>query len=236
MLGVQFPRVPGHEVAGKVDAVGAGVTVWKAGDRVGVGWHGGSCMMCEHCRSGDFTNCVSRKIVGVSYDGGYAQYMVAPQDALARIPDALSFEEAGPMMCAGITTFNALRNSGARPGDTVAIHGVGGLGHLAIQFADKMGLRTIAVNRGTAKEALSRRLGADEYVDSAEGGAGEALARMGGAHVIFSSVGSSAAQVDLARPAAQRSPADRGHGPSAVGCVARSARFRPPNCRGLIQR
>jgi D-arabinose 1-dehydrogenase-like Zn-dependent alcohol dehydrogenase len=198
LLGVNFPRVPGHEIAGTVDAVGAGVTAWKAGERVGVGWHGGSCFVCEFCRKGDFTNCVDRKIVGLTYDGGYAEYMVAPQDALARIPAGLSFEEAGPLMCAGITTFNALRNSGARAGDTVAIHGVGGLGHLAIQFADKMGFRTIAINRGKDKEALARKLGANEYIDSNDGSAGEALARMGGATVALSTVGSSAAQADLA--------------------------------------
>ncbi|ROL89735.1 alcohol dehydrogenase catalytic domain-containing protein [Pseudomonas chlororaphis] len=197
MLGVTYPRVPGHEVAGEIDSVGAEVTTWKPGDRVGVGWHGGSCSNCEYCRQGDFTNCIDRMIVGASYDGGYAEYMVVPQDALARIPNVLSFAEAAPLMCAGITTFNALRHSGARPGDTVAIHGVGGLGHLAVQFANKMGFRTVAVSRGRAKEALARKLGADEYIDSTEGSAGEALARLGGATVVLSTVGSGAAQVDL---------------------------------------
>jgi D-arabinose 1-dehydrogenase-like Zn-dependent alcohol dehydrogenase len=197
LLGVQLPRVPGHEIAGVVDAVGDAVRVWKIGDRVGVGWHGGSCLACEYCRQGDFVNCVERKIVGLSYDGGYAEYMVAPQDALAHIPNSLSFEEAGPLMCAGITTFNALRHSGATPGDTVAIQGVGGLGHLAIQFADKMGFRTIAINRGSDKEAVARKLGANEYIDSSKGSAGEALVRLGGATVVISTVGSSPAQVDL---------------------------------------
>ena len=197
LLGVQLPRVPGHEIAGVVDETGPGVNAWKKGDRVGVGWHGGSCFICDSCRQGDFVNCVERKIVGLSYDGGYAEYMVVPQDALARIPEALSFEEAGPLMCAGITTFNSLRRSGAQPGDTVAIHGVGGLGHLALQFADKMGFRTIAINRGRSKEALTRKLGANEYIDSNEGSAGEALARLGGATVAISTVGSSPAQVDL---------------------------------------
>ncbi len=197
LLGVQLPRVPGHEVAGVVDVVGAAVNAWKKGDRVGVGWHGGSCFVCGACRQGDFANCIERKTVGLSYDGGYAEYMVAPQDALARIPDVLSFEQAGPMMCAGVTTFNSLRHSGARPGDTVAIHGIGGLGHLALQFSDKMGFRTIAVNRGRRKEALARKLGADEYIDSEEGSAGEALARLGGAAVVLSMVGSSPAQADL---------------------------------------
>ncbi len=199
LLGAQLPRVPGHEVAGEIDSVGPGVTVWKPGDRVGVGWHGGSCFSCDYCRSGDFPNCVNRKITGVSYNGGYAEYMIAPQDALARIPGSMSMEEASPMMCAGITSFNALRHSGARPGDTVAIHGIGGLGHLAIQFADKMGFRTIAVNRGRAKEQLAHQLGADDYVDSEEGSAGEAISRMGGATVIFSTVGSSAAQSDISQ-------------------------------------
>jgi propanol-preferring alcohol dehydrogenase len=197
LLGVQLPRVPGHEIAGTVDAVGPGVTVWTTGERVGVGWHGGSCLVCEYCRQGDFVNCVQRKIVGLSYDGGYAEYMVAPEGAFARIPDALSFEEAGPLMCAGVTTFNALRYSGGRAGDTVAVHGIGGLGHLAVQFADKMGFRTVAINRGRDKEALVRRLGADEYIDSNQGSAGEALTRLGGVSAIVSTVGSSPAQVDL---------------------------------------
>jgi D-arabinose 1-dehydrogenase-like Zn-dependent alcohol dehydrogenase len=197
LRGVQLPRVPGHEIAGVIDAVGPGVTVWKKSERVGVGWHGGSCLACDYCREGDFVNCVKRKIVGLSYDGGYAEYMVAPQDALARIPDALKFEEAGPLMCAGLTTFNSLRHSGARPGDTVAIHGVGGLGHLAVQFAAKMGFRTVAINLGRDKEALVRKLGADEYVDSNEGSAGEVLTRLGGATVAISTVGSGPAQVDL---------------------------------------
>jgi propanol-preferring alcohol dehydrogenase len=164
LQGVQLPRIPGHEIAGVIDAVGPGVTVWKQHERVGVGWHGGSCLVCDYCRVGDFVNCVKRKIAGLSYDGGYAEYTVAPQDALARIPDALKFEEAGPLMCAGTTTFNALRHSGARPGDTVAIHGVGGLGHVAVQFAAKMGFRTVAINRDRDREALVRRLGADEYI------------------------------------------------------------------------
>jgi D-arabinose 1-dehydrogenase-like Zn-dependent alcohol dehydrogenase len=197
LLGVKLPRVPGHEIAGVIDVVGSGVTKWKNGERVGVGWHGGSCLACEYCRQGDFVNCVERKVVGLSYDGGYAEYMTAPQDALARIPDALSFQEAAPLMCAGITTFNALRHSGARPGDTVAIHGVGGLGHLALQFADKMGFRTIAISRGRDKESLAHQLGANDYIDSTQGSAGEALTRLGGALAILSTAGSSPEQVDL---------------------------------------
>lgn len=197
LLGVALPRVPGHEIAGEVDAVGSGVTAWQIGDRVGIGWHGGSCMTCDYCRQGEFALCVDRKIVGLSYDGGYAEYTIAPQDALARIPAALSFEDAAPLMCAGITTFNALRHSEAGPGDTVAVHGVGGLGHLAIQFANKMGFRTIAINRGRTKEAIARELGADDYIDSNEGSVGEALTRLGGAKVALSTVGSSPAQADL---------------------------------------
>ncbi|MDH6709436.1 D-arabinose 1-dehydrogenase-like Zn-dependent alcohol dehydrogenase [Kitasatospora sp. MAA19] len=197
LLGVRLPRVPGHEIAGEVDAVGPGVTTWQVGDRAGIGWHGGSCHVCDPCRRGDFANCVEGRVVAVTFDGGYAEYTVAPQDALARIPDALSFEEAGPLMCAGITTFNALRHSGAGPGDTVAVQGIGGLGHLAVQFADKMGFRTVAINRGRTKEDLSRRLGADEYIDSEEGSAGEALAKLGGAAAVLSTVGHSPSQADL---------------------------------------
>ncbi|MEV7938649.1 alcohol dehydrogenase catalytic domain-containing protein [Kitasatospora sp. NPDC088264] len=197
LLGVRLPRVPGHEIAGEVDAVGPGVITWKPGDRVGIGWHGGSCHVCDPCRRGDFTNCAEGRIVGVSYDGGYAEYVVAPQDALARIPDQLSYEEAGPLMCAGITTFNALRHCAAGPGDTVAVQGIGGLGHLAVQFADKMGFRTVAINRGRAKEDVSRRLGADEYIASDEGSAGEALAKLGGAVAVISTAGHSPSQADL---------------------------------------
>ncbi|MEU7183938.1 MULTISPECIES: alcohol dehydrogenase [Streptomyces] len=197
LLGVRLPRVPGHEIAGEVDAVGPGVTAWQPGDRAGIGWHGGSCFVCDHCRQGDFTNCADGKIVGVSYDGGYAEYAVAPQDALARIPDTVPFEEAGPLMCAGITTFNSLRNSGARPGETVAVHGIGGLGHLAVQFAARMGFRTVAINRGRGKEDVSRQLGADEYIDSDEVSAGEALTKLGGASAVVSTVGHSPSQADL---------------------------------------
>ncbi|MFJ3218258.1 alcohol dehydrogenase catalytic domain-containing protein [Kitasatospora sp. NPDC086801] len=197
LLGVRLPRVPGHEIAGEVDAVGPGVTAWKSGDRAGIGWHGGSCFVCDPCRRGDFANCVQGNVVAVTYDGGYAECVVAPQDALARIPDAISFEEAGPLMCAGITTFNALRHCGAGPGDTVAVHGIGGLGHLAVQFADKMGFRTVAINRGRTKEDVSRRLGADEYIDSDEGSAGEALAKHGGAAAVISTAGHSPSQADL---------------------------------------
>ncbi|NMO55392.1 alcohol dehydrogenase catalytic domain-containing protein [Actinoplanes sp. TBRC 11911] len=187
-LGTQLPRVPGHEIAGVVDALGDGVDMWNVGDRVGVGWFGGSDLTCDYCRRGDFLNCVDRKIVGSTYDGGYAQYMVAPQDAVARMPEGLDFPEAAPMMCAGVTAFNALRRSHAGPGDLIAIHGFGGLGHLAVQFARAMGFRTVAISRGRVKQELARRLGADEFVDSTATDPGDALHAMGGAVAILDTV------------------------------------------------
>jgi D-arabinose 1-dehydrogenase-like Zn-dependent alcohol dehydrogenase len=197
LLGVQFPRIPGHEIAGEIDAVGPGVTRWQPGQRVGVGFHGGSCLTCEFCRNYDFANCVTMTFVGLSFDGGFAEYLVAPQDAVAQIPDGLSFVEAAPLMCAGVTTFVALRDSAARPGDTVAIHGLGGLGHLGLQFADKFGFRVVAISRGREKEGAARRLGADEFIDSEEGSAGAALAHLGGASVAVSTVPHGPAQADL---------------------------------------
>ncbi len=187
--GIQYPRVPGHEVAGIIDAVGENVGAWRVGQRVGVGWHGGHCGYCDSCRRGDFVTCqIAPQITGISYDGGYADYMIAPATVLALIPEGLSAVDAAPLMCAGITTFNALRNSGARPGDTVAVLGVGGLGHLGVQFAAKMGFRTVAIARGKDKEALARKLGASHYIDSqAEDAAGE-LAKLGGARVILATV------------------------------------------------
>jgi D-arabinose 1-dehydrogenase-like Zn-dependent alcohol dehydrogenase len=164
--GIRYPRVPGHEIAGLIDAVGNVVTEWKIGQRVGVGWHGGHCGYCESCRQGDFLACRYAQVPGITYDGGYADYMVAPTEALASIPDDLSATEAAPLMCAGITTYNALRNSGARVGDVVAILGIGGLGHLGIQFAAKMGFKTVAIARGKDKEDLVRKLGARHYIDS----------------------------------------------------------------------
>jgi len=183
--GLQFPRVPGHEVAGRIDAVGDGVTEWTSGRRVGVGWHGGHCFKCEQCRRGDFAMCVNRKITGIDHDGGYAEYMIAPAASLAAIPDELPAEEAGPFMCAGVTVFNALRNSGARGGDVVAIHGIGGLGHLGVQYARQMGFVTVAVGRGRDKEPLARKLGAHHYIDSAAGDAVAELQKLGGARVIL---------------------------------------------------
>ena len=183
--GIQYPRVPGHEIAGVIDAVGKDVPRWKAGQRVGVGWQGGYCGFCDSCRRGSFVTCQSAQIPGISYDGGYADYVVVPFEALASIPDELSAAEAGPLMCAGITTFNSLRNSGARAGDLVAILGIGGLGHLGVQFAARMGFRTVAIARGQEKEALARKLGAAHYIDSESGKVSEALTKLGGARVVL---------------------------------------------------
>jgi D-arabinose 1-dehydrogenase-like Zn-dependent alcohol dehydrogenase len=183
--GLQYPRVPGHEVAGSVDALGAGVTVWKGGDRVGVGWHGGHDFTCDRCRRGDFTMCVNRKVTGIDYDGGYAEYMIAPAEALAALPSGLPAEEAGPFMCAGVTVFNALRNSGARPGDVVAVQGIGGLGHLGVQYARRMGFETVALGRGKDKEPLAKELGAHHYIDSSAADTVAELQKLGGARVIL---------------------------------------------------
>jgi D-arabinose 1-dehydrogenase-like Zn-dependent alcohol dehydrogenase len=187
--GIRYPRVPGHEVAGVIDAIGRSVAVWKVGDRVGVGWHGGHCGYCESCRRGDFVTCrVAAQIPGITYDGGHADYMIAPAVALARIPDGLSAADAGPLMCAGITTYNSLRNAGARPGDLVGVLGIGGLGHLGIQFAAKMGFRTVAIARGKDKEALARKLGAQHYIDSQTQDPAQELTRLGGARVVLATV------------------------------------------------
>jgi len=188
MPGIVYPRVPGHEVAGVIDALGPGVDHWSVGQRVGVGWHGGYCGRCAACRRGDFFDCETHQVTGLTFDGGYAQYMIAPVSAMAHIPDDLNPVEAAPLMCAGITTFNALRNSGARPGDLVAILGIGGLGHLAIQFATRMGYHTVAVARGADKEPLSKKLGASQYIDSQAGDPAAALQKLGGAKVILATV------------------------------------------------
>ena len=187
--GLQYPRVPGHEVSGVVDAVGAGVSQWKPGQRVGVGWHGGHCGHCDACRSGDFFGCqAALQITGISFDGGYADYMVAPAIALALMPDGLSPVEAAPLMCAGITTYNALRNSHARPGDVVAVLGLGGLGHLGVQYAVKMGFKTVGIARGRDKEPLARKLGAHHYIDSQAQDPAAELLKLGGAKVILATV------------------------------------------------
>ena len=183
--GIEYPRIPGHEVAGRIDKLGANVTQFEVGARVGVGWHGGHCFHCAPCRGGDFVNCENGVITAISRDGGYAEYMTADVNALARLPDDLKSAEAAPLMCAGVTTYNSLRNSGARPGDVVAIQGVGGLGHLGIQFAARMGYRTVALSRGRDKENLAKSLGAHAYIDTAAEKVGEALGAMGGARVIL---------------------------------------------------
>lgn len=186
--GIQYPRVPGHEVVGVIDAVGQGVDVWKTGQRVGVGWHGGYCGKCDPCRHGDFFACVTGQVTGITFDGGYAEYMVAPFSALALMPEGLSAVEAGPLMCAGVTTFNALRNSGARAGDLVAVLGLGGLGHLGVQYASRMGFKTVGIARGKDKEPLARKLGAWHYIDSQAQDPAAELSKLGGAKVILATV------------------------------------------------
>lgn len=183
--GIQYPRVPGHEIAGRIDAIGADVANWKPGQRVGVGWHGGHCFACNACRRGDFINCKFEKITGISQDGGYAEYAIAQAEAVAAIPEDLPAAEAAPLLCAGITVFNALRNSGARAGDLVAVQGIGGLGHLGIQYAKQMGFRTFAIGRGKDKEALARKLGAAHYIDTSAGDPVTELQKFGGARVIL---------------------------------------------------
>ena len=195
--GIQYPRVPGHEVAGVIDELGAGVSGWKKGQRVGVGWHGGHDGTCLSCRRGDFGNCQNLKIAGISYDGGYQQYMVAPIEALTSIPEGLSDAEAAPLLCAGITTYNALRHSGALPGDLVAVLGIGGLGHLGVQFANKFGYKVAAIGRGAENEGLAKKLGASVYIDSKSTDAAGALQKLGGARVILATAPSSRAMSEL---------------------------------------
>jgi D-arabinose 1-dehydrogenase-like Zn-dependent alcohol dehydrogenase len=194
---ITFPRVPGHEVAGIVDEVGAGVTEWKKGDRVGAGWHGGHCFVCESCRRGEFVTCKNEQINGVTRDGGYGQYMIARHEAVARLPESMNAAEAGPLLCAGITTFNALRHSGAGPGDLVAVQGIGGLGHLGIQFAAKFGYRVVGIGRGPENGALAKKLGASVYIDSKNSNAAEELQKLGGAQVILATAPSAKAMSEL---------------------------------------
>jgi D-arabinose 1-dehydrogenase-like Zn-dependent alcohol dehydrogenase len=194
---IQYPRVPGHEVAGVIHEVGTGVTAWKIGQRVGVGWHGGQDNTCRECRRGDFRNCRNLKVTGISYDGGYQEYMLAPIEALAAIPDTLNDAEAAPLLCAGITTYNALRHSGALPGDLVAIQGIGGLGHLGIQFASRFGYNVAAIGRGSENEFLAKKLGANVYIDSAASNAAQELQKLGGAQVILATAPSSKAMSAL---------------------------------------
>ena len=195
--GIQYPRVPGHEVAGIIDEVGVGVSEWKKGQRVGVGWHGGQDNTCLQCRRGDFRNCKNLKVTGISYDGGYQEYMLAPVEALAAIPENLSDADAAPLLCAGIATFNALRHSGALPGDLVAVLGIGGLGHLGIQFANKFGYKAAAIGRGPENATLAEKLGASVYIDSKSTNAAEALQKLGGAQVILGTAPSSKAMSEL---------------------------------------
>ena len=191
--GLLYPRVPGHEVAGRLDAVGDRVTNWRKGDRVGIGWHGGHDFVCDQCRRGDFAMCTNRKVTGIDFDGGYAEYMIAPAEALALIPAELPAEEAGPFMCAGVTVFNALRNSGAHVGDVVAVQGIGGLGHLGMQYARQMGFQTAALGRGKDKEPLARKLGAHHYIDSDVVDPVKELQKLGGARVILATAPSAKA-------------------------------------------
>lgn len=191
--GLQFPRAPGHEIAGVIDAVAPDVPLFKPGRRAGLGWHGGHCNYCNPCRRGDFILCENQPISGIHYDGGYADYVIAPANALALMPDDLADADAAPLLCAGITTFNALRNSGARPGDTVAILGIGGLGHLAVQYAAKSGYRTVAVARGQDKGPLAKQLGAHIYIDSTTQDPAKELQKLGGANIILSTVTSAKA-------------------------------------------
>jgi len=191
--GITYPRVPGHEVAGVIDAIGPDVPQWKVGQRVGIGWLGSYCGYCESCRRGSFVTCANQKITGITMDGGYEDYVLVPFEGLALIPNEISPVEAGPLMCAGITTFNSLRNSGARGGDTVAVLGIGGLGHLGVQFASKMGFRTIAIARGKEKEPLAKELGAQHYIDSAATDPAAELQKLGGARIILATATSAQA-------------------------------------------
>jgi 2-desacetyl-2-hydroxyethyl bacteriochlorophyllide A dehydrogenase len=195
--GLQYPRVPGHEIAGRIDAVGEDVTQWKSGQRVGVGWHGGHCFTCDPCRRGHFILCKFQKITGISYDGGYAEYVVVPAEAVASIPDALPADEAAPLLCAGITVFNAMRNAGMRAGDTVAVQGIGGLGHLGVQFARQMGFRTVAIGRGADKEALAKKLGAHHYIDAETVEPAAALQKLGSANMVLATAPDSKAIASL---------------------------------------
>jgi D-arabinose 1-dehydrogenase-like Zn-dependent alcohol dehydrogenase len=195
--GIQYPRVPGHEVAGLIDELGAGVSGWKKGQRVGIGWHGGHDGTCRSCRRGDFGNCQNLKIAGISYDGGYQQYMVAPVEAVTATPEGLSDAEAAPLLCAGITTYNALRHSGAVPGDLVAVLGIGGLGHLGIQFANKFGYKVAAIGRGSESAALAKKLGASVYIDNKVTNVAEELQKLGGAQVVLATAPSSKAMSEV---------------------------------------
>jgi alcohol dehydrogenase/propanol-preferring alcohol dehydrogenase len=195
--GIQYPRIPGHEIAGRIDTVGADVAQWKPGQRVGVGWHGGHCFQCDPCRRGDFINCKFQKITAIHFDGGYAEYVIVPAEAVALMPDDLPGDEAAPLLCAGITVYNALRNTGARAGDLVAVQGIGGLGHLGIQYARQMGFHTVAIGRGGDKQPLAKKLGAHEYIDTDAGDPAQTLQKLGGASVVLATAPDSKAMSDL---------------------------------------
>ena len=195
--GIEYPRVPGHEVAGVVDAVGADVDQWSEGERVGVGWHGGHCFTCAACRDGDFVNCENALVTGISFDGGYAEYMTAPAEAVAKMPDDLSAEDAAPLLCAGITTYNALRNQDLRAGDLVAVQGIGGLGHLGVQYAAQMGCEVAALSTSADKADLARDLGASHFIDAGSEDAAEALQALGGADLLLATAPNSAAITDV---------------------------------------
>src|SRR5437868_953333 len=183
--GIRYPRSPGHEISGRIDAVGEGGKPWKVGQRVGVGWHGAHCFVCDNCRRGEFILCVNAKVTGIDFDGGYAEYVIVPAEAVAAMPDDIRDDEAAPLMCAGITVFNAMRNSGAGPGELVAVQGIGGLGHLGVQYARQMGFRTVAIGRGSDKDGFAKKLGAHVYVDSAASDAAAELQKLGGARLIL---------------------------------------------------
>ncbi len=195
--GIEYPRVPGHEVVGVIDELGPDVSEWKKGQRVGIGWHGGHDGTCRACRRGDFRNCLNRKVPGISYDGGYQEYMAAPAEAVVPIPDSLTSAEAAPLLCAGATTFDALRTSGAMPGDLVAVLGLGGLGHLGIQFASKFGYRVVAIGRGAENASVAEKLGATAYIDSGTKNAAVELQKLGGAQVILATAPSAKAMSEL---------------------------------------
>jgi D-arabinose 1-dehydrogenase-like Zn-dependent alcohol dehydrogenase len=195
--GIQYPRVPGHEVAGVIDELGAGVTAWQKGQRAGVGWHGGHCGQCAACRRGDFINCAFLKVTGIHFDGGYEEFMIAPGNALVALPGDLAFEAAAPLLCAGVTTYNSLRHAGALPGDLVAVQGIGGLGHLGIQFAAKFGYRVAALSRGSGNAAMAKKLGAHFYIDTAATNPAQELQKLGGARVILATAPSGKAMTPL---------------------------------------
>jgi len=201
---IQYPRIPGHEVSGQIDAVGPGVIQWKPGRKVGVGWHGGHCFICDPCRRGDFILCVNEKITGIHYDGGYAEYIVVPAEAVAAMPDGIGADEAAPLLCAGITVFNAMRNAGAGPGELVAVQGLGGLGHLGVQFARQMGFRTVAIGRGADKDQLARKLGAHVYIDSGAVDPAQELQKLGGARLILATAPDAKAMSGLVGGLARR--------------------------------